>query len=168
MPVVAWLAVDGQNHECLLYGWAENPNGADDGWRGLVYAVREYAAGFKAAYLGWVRAEDITRADGCTAPARWPTWLGRWGLGLSILALVIPAMVPVVGNAGGDRAAPSVGLLVLLALVFAILGVVFSSVGMSRRYTRRGLAIAGLVVGIIALAPLFLGVLAGVAAFSLS
>ncbi len=63
VPVVAWLAVDAQHHAGLLYGWAENPNGADDGWRGLVYAVREYAAGFEAEFLGWVRAEDITRDD---------------------------------------------------------------------------------------------------------
>ncbi len=63
-PVVAWLALDNQHHTGLLYGWAENPNGADDGWRGLVSAVREYAAGFEAEYLGWVRAEDVTRADG--------------------------------------------------------------------------------------------------------
>ena len=64
VPVVAWLAVDSSNHEGLFYGWAETPNGADDGWRGLVSAVREYAAGFEAEYLGWERAEHITRADG--------------------------------------------------------------------------------------------------------
>ncbi|HEX2074280.1 MAG TPA: hypothetical protein VHF92_10880 [Geodermatophilus sp.] len=46
-----------------MYGWAENPNGAEDGWRGLVYAVREYAAGFEAEFLGWVRAEDIARTS---------------------------------------------------------------------------------------------------------
>jgi hypothetical protein len=101
-----------------------------------------------------------------TTQAR-PTWLGRWGLGCSILALVLPIMSVLVGITGGARAAPAMGMLTLLALLFAVLGVVFSSVGMSRRYTGRGLAIAGLTVGIIALAPLFLGVLAGVAAFSL-
>ena len=42
-------------------------------------------------------------------------------------------------------------LFLLLAPVSAVLGVVFSSIGMSRRHTRRGLAIAGLVIGIIAL-----------------
>src|SRR3954447_15899855 len=40
VPVVAWLALDGENHEGLLYGWAANPNGADDGWRGFGRAVR--------------------------------------------------------------------------------------------------------------------------------
>src|SRR3954451_18360566 len=86
-------------------------------------------------------------------PTRWinqsrPTWLGRWGLMCSILALVLPIM------AAWSQSA----LLFLIAIVFAIIGVVFSSVGMSRRYTRRGLAIAGLVVGIVALAPMVLGV----------
>jgi hypothetical protein len=61
VPVMAWLAVDGENHEGLLYGWATNPNGADDGWRGLVRGVREYARWFEAEFLSWVRAEHVSR-----------------------------------------------------------------------------------------------------------
>jgi len=64
VPVVAWLTLDGCDREGLLYGWAENPRGADDGWRGLVSAVREYAPGFFAEYLGWVRAEHIRKQGG--------------------------------------------------------------------------------------------------------
>lgn len=63
VPVVAWLALDGENHEGLLYGWAANPNGADDGWRGLVRAVREYARGFEAEFLGWVPAEHLQKRE---------------------------------------------------------------------------------------------------------
>jgi hypothetical protein len=43
----------------LLYGWAANPNGANDGWRGLVSGVREFAPGYEAEFLTWVRAEDV-------------------------------------------------------------------------------------------------------------
>ena len=64
IPVVAWLTLDGEDREGLPYGWAENPCGADDGWRGLVGAAREYAPGFWAEYLGWVRAEQITCPGG--------------------------------------------------------------------------------------------------------
>ena len=64
VPVVAWLGLDSRNRAGVLYGWAVNPNGADDGWRGLVRVVREYAPGFEAEYLGWVRAEHISRAEG--------------------------------------------------------------------------------------------------------
>lgn len=76
------------------------------------------------------------------------TWLGRWGLGCSILGLILPIIA----------AWAQSGLLLVVAVVFPILGVVFSSVAMSRRYTRRGLGIAGLVVGIVALAPVLIGV----------
>lgn len=61
VPVTAWLHVDGAVHDCLLYGWAANPNGSNDGWRGLAYGVREFASGFDAEFLIWVRAEAITR-----------------------------------------------------------------------------------------------------------
>lgn len=59
VPVVVRLLLDGAEHDGVLHGWAANPNGADDGWRGLVYLVREYAPGFEAESLHWVRAEDI-------------------------------------------------------------------------------------------------------------
>ena len=44
-----------------LYGWAANPNGADDGWRGLVLAPRQYAPGFWAEFLGWVSGDHIRK-----------------------------------------------------------------------------------------------------------
>ena len=59
VPVTAWLLLDSGAHDGLLYGWAADPNGADDGWRGLVGGVREYAPGFEAEFLGWVRVEHI-------------------------------------------------------------------------------------------------------------
>ncbi|MGY1660774.1 hypothetical protein ACI78Q_06055 [Geodermatophilus sp. SYSU D00705] len=64
VPVVAWLHLDGQEWAGELYGWARNPNGADDGLRGLVLALREYAPGFWAEYLGWVGAEHIRQRQG--------------------------------------------------------------------------------------------------------
>jgi len=39
-------------------------NGSNDGWRGLVGGVREFAPGFGAEFLTWVRAEDIRRIAG--------------------------------------------------------------------------------------------------------
>lgn len=48
-------------HAAELHGWAQNPNGSDDGWRGLVSDVRAFAAGFEAEFLTWVRAEDVRR-----------------------------------------------------------------------------------------------------------
>ncbi|MCW2904675.1 MAG: hypothetical protein JWO67_6940 [Streptosporangiaceae bacterium] len=59
VPVWAWLSLDGREWAGDLYGWAANPNGADDGWRGLVGGVREFAPGFGAEFLGWVPAEHI-------------------------------------------------------------------------------------------------------------
>jgi hypothetical protein len=59
IPVMAWLLLDGAEHEGLLYGLAENPNGANDGWRGLVQLTREFAPGFWAQGLHWVPAERI-------------------------------------------------------------------------------------------------------------
>ena len=59
----AWLSLDGREWAGELYGWAANPNGADDGWRGLVVAPREFARGFWAEFLGWVRAEQIRQRD---------------------------------------------------------------------------------------------------------
>lgn len=59
VPVTAWLLLDSAPHDGLLYGWAANPNGSGDGWRGLVQIVREFSPGFSAEGLHWVRAEDI-------------------------------------------------------------------------------------------------------------
>jgi hypothetical protein len=59
VPVWAWLSLDGREWAGELYGWAANPNGGDDGWRGLVLAPREFAPGFWAEFLGWVRAEHV-------------------------------------------------------------------------------------------------------------
>jgi hypothetical protein len=63
LPVWAWLPLDGREWVGELYGWAANPNGADDGWRGLVVAHREFAHGFWTEFLGWVRAEHIRQRD---------------------------------------------------------------------------------------------------------
>jgi hypothetical protein len=62
VPVTAWLLLDSAEHEGLLYGWAGDPNGAHEGWRGLVRGVRDYAPGFEEEFLSWVRAEDIPAA----------------------------------------------------------------------------------------------------------
>lgn len=61
IPVVAWLHLDGREWDGVLHGWSQNPNGGDDGWRGLVQFTREYAAGFWTEALMWVRQEDIRR-----------------------------------------------------------------------------------------------------------
>jgi hypothetical protein len=61
VPVTAWLHIDSAAHDGLLYGWSANPNGANDGWRGLIFLIREFAPGFSAKLLTWVRAEGITR-----------------------------------------------------------------------------------------------------------
>jgi hypothetical protein len=61
VPVTAWLVLDGCDRDGLLYGWSADPRGADDGLRGLVVAVREYAPGFFAEYCGWVGADHIRR-----------------------------------------------------------------------------------------------------------
>lgn len=63
VPVWAWLLLDSAEHAGELYGWAENPRGSGDGWRGLVRGVRQYAPGFHAEYLAWVRAEQIRQRD---------------------------------------------------------------------------------------------------------
>lgn len=63
VPVWAWLVLDGAEVAGELHGWAEDPRGADDGLRGLVLAVREFAPGFHAEYLGWVRAEHVRRRE---------------------------------------------------------------------------------------------------------
>lgn len=59
VPVTAWLLLDSAAHDGLLYGWAADPNGGDDGWRVLVGGVREFAPGFEAEFLSWVRAENL-------------------------------------------------------------------------------------------------------------
>ena len=59
VPVIAWLLLDGAEHDGLLLGWSANPNGSDDGWRGLVRLVREFAPGFWTEALHWVPAEQI-------------------------------------------------------------------------------------------------------------
>jgi hypothetical protein len=103
----------------------------------------------------------VTFAPPSPRPAPRTTWRGRWGLLLSGLALVLPVLAVVALDVGGvtGRAAPAVGLRMLLALVFAVLGIALSAAGMSHRYAGRGLAVAGLAIGIVSLAPLALGVL---------
>jgi hypothetical protein len=64
VPVWAWLSLDGREWAGDLYGWAANPNGADDGLRGLVLAPREFTPGFWAESLGWVPAERIRQRHG--------------------------------------------------------------------------------------------------------
>jgi hypothetical protein len=64
VPVTVWLLLDGAEWDGLLHGWAANPNGADDGLRGLVVAVREFAPGFWAESAHWVRSENIRQRDG--------------------------------------------------------------------------------------------------------
>lgn len=64
VPVTVWLVLDGCERDGVLLGWAENPNGADDGLRGLVVAEREYAPGFHAEFCGWVRADHIRQRAG--------------------------------------------------------------------------------------------------------
>jgi hypothetical protein len=59
VPVTVWLPLDSRDWEGELWGWAANPNGGDDGWRGLVFLMREFAPGFWAEFLGWVRGEHI-------------------------------------------------------------------------------------------------------------
>jgi len=59
VPVWFWLSIDSREAAGELHGWASNPNGAEDGWRGLVVAPREYAAGFWTTWVGWVRQEDL-------------------------------------------------------------------------------------------------------------
>lgn len=63
-PVAVWALRDGVEVAGELHGWAENPRGSNDGWRGLVQGVREYAPGFWAEYLSWVRAEQVRERDG--------------------------------------------------------------------------------------------------------
>ena len=64
VPITAWLLLDGAEWPGLLYGWAPNPRGADDGLRGLVVLEREYAPGFVAESLHWVPAENVRRRAG--------------------------------------------------------------------------------------------------------
>jgi hypothetical protein len=45
VPVTAIRLFDRPEIDGLLYGWAANPNGANDGWRGLAYGLREFAPG---------------------------------------------------------------------------------------------------------------------------
>jgi len=59
VPVSFWLSIDSRETAGELHGWASNPNGADDGWRGLVIAPREYASGLWTTWVGWVRQESL-------------------------------------------------------------------------------------------------------------
>jgi hypothetical protein len=77
-----------------------------------------------------------------------PTPLTVWGLQSSIGAFVLP-FVGIGLEALYWRFEPLTRVFILLAPVAAVLGVVLSSIAMSHRYTRRGLAIAGLVIGIV-------------------
>lgn len=65
-PVPVWFrrSVDSEEVAGELHGWASNPNGSDDGWRGLVTAPREYAPGFWTEWVGWVRQESIRQRTG--------------------------------------------------------------------------------------------------------
>jgi hypothetical protein len=56
---VRLLLFDHPELDGLLFGWSANPNGSNDGWRALVYGVREFARGFEAEFVMWVRAEHI-------------------------------------------------------------------------------------------------------------
>lgn len=56
VPVVARVLDDWWDGE--LHGWARNPRGVDGMW-GLVFLLREYAHGFWAEHLSWVRSEDV-------------------------------------------------------------------------------------------------------------
>src|SRR3712207_150993 len=78
------------------------------------------------------------------------TMLGVWGLACSLGAFLLPVLSFLLIEFGSWRLEPLPQIIMLLSPISAILGVVLSAVGMSKRYTRRGLAIAGLVVGIIA------------------
>jgi hypothetical protein len=64
VPVWAWLSLDSREWAGELFGWAANPNGADDGWRGLVVVPREFAPSFWTDFLGWVRVEHIRQRGG--------------------------------------------------------------------------------------------------------
>ena len=64
VPVWAWLLLDGAEVAGHLLGWARNPNGGGDVLCGLVLAVREYAPGFHAEFLGWVAAGRIRQREG--------------------------------------------------------------------------------------------------------
>ena len=59
VPVRVWLLIDGQEHDAELLGWAPNPRRGDDGLRGLVRLVREFAPGFFAEMLAWVPVHDV-------------------------------------------------------------------------------------------------------------
>lgn len=65
VPVVVWLLLDAREHDGYLLGWATDPtdpNGTDDGLRGLVVCEREYVAGFFAeSLLGAGRAGPAAR-----------------------------------------------------------------------------------------------------------
>jgi hypothetical protein len=64
VPVWAWLSLVSREWAGELFGWAANSNGADEGWRGLVVAPREFAPGFWAEFMGWVRVEHIRQREG--------------------------------------------------------------------------------------------------------
>lgn len=50
-------------HDAELHGWAQNPRGANDGWRDLVGGVRTFAPGFEAELLSSVRAENTRKRN---------------------------------------------------------------------------------------------------------
>jgi hypothetical protein len=60
VPVTACISLDERPHDGELLGWAANPNGANDGWRGGVRVTREYATGFWTEAVFRVRAEGIS------------------------------------------------------------------------------------------------------------
>lgn len=68
VPVTVWLLLDGQEHDGELLGWASSPNGSSGELAGLVFLVREYAAGFGAELLTWVRSEDVRPRSSTASP----------------------------------------------------------------------------------------------------
>ena len=89
-----------------------------------------------------------------TSLLRERTTLGSWGLFWSITGFVLPALALLLVGVSSYMSVADRTLTWFLLLggpVDAILGIVVSARGMSRRFLNRGAAIAGLVVGILVL-----------------
>ncbi|WP_138733087.1 DUF4190 domain-containing protein [Modestobacter excelsi] len=92
------------------------------------------------------------------------TSLGIWGLACGIAAFLLPIFGIILIETTW-RYEDFGRVLAFLAPLAAIVGIVLSSVAMSRRYTRRGFAIAGLVVGILGVLGV-LSILVGALAYA--
>ena len=73
-----------------------------------------------------------------------------------VAALLVIAVAPRVSNHSGAQLSVVIARVVVLGLalaspVLAVLGLVFASKGVSRRFAQRGAAIAGLVISIVSL-----------------